>query len=404
MSRGKLMPLPSNHLPLAVDCRLWPRRKGGWWCIPPRDRRGGGLWNVALLFSAIVAIATVLVLISLAGPPPQPGRREVDLAFLGVLWLIGTGLWLFALKRRYERNLLSVDQEGVVMQTSLFGYTHPKQLTVDAITECDVVGVDLMSSVPAYEVHISNPGQTLRLASPLSLNESVWLADQIDVAIGKVQAIGLSNDEGEVSCEARGGTTNRLPVDPVSPEELPRNSGIRVLEDEPGLLSVTFPVGQQFPVGNIMVGVALLGLGLWLSWGVALLVVFPMILAAHDLRQRNTLRLTPDLLDCQLGTGTSARRHVLPVDTIEAVVIQRVYTAISSLKVDSHAIEGCRLACADQSLLVCPPGDPHRARELAGLLLWKLHSWEHTGHIPLREVEPVVDEIIAEQKCGNDCA
>ena len=60
---------------------------------------------------------------------------------------------------------------------------------------------------------------------------------------------------------------------------------------------------------------------------------------------------------------------------IEAVVIDRLNLCANSDRLACKVSAGCLVADVDQHLSVCLAGDSQLARQVAGLLLWKLHSW-----------------------------
>ena len=148
--------------------------------LPPGGRAGNSLWVFVFVFTAILAFITgVFVMVVAAGPAQQPQGPGFLLLMLGIFWLVTLGVWWGALKMRYQRTLLSVDRERVVVQTTLFGKTRQQELPVSDITGCSLVVAYSVNDVPVYRVQVANSNQSLGFATNLDQADKVWLVEQI---------------------------------------------------------------------------------------------------------------------------------------------------------------------------------------------------------------------------------
>lgn len=372
--------------------------------IPPVTLKGNDFRRFLRNVTAVLGIVTVFCVVSVVwGPPPAVEMQLILFVILGFFWLVALRGWWNALTTTCMRTLLSVAPARIVVQKTVFGRTWQQELTVREATECRLIAAFPTVQVGVYEVEVASLGQTLRLGRGLVLSELEWLSEQIEQAIATTRAATIADNPSDVSSAGmhesdpsdpqdpsgiRG--ARRAPAGPVAASDLPRESVIRVIEDQPDLLYVSFPVSERSPYWWVVPGLCAVCLGAWLSWIASGLVVFPILFGLADSQKRIWLRLTPDVLEYQKGWGPAAARWGIPIAMIEAVALERVNTWLDSSRMARRITEDCRVSGSQQFQTVCPQGDPQLARQVAGLLLWKLQEWGHPVEVGLQVLDVVL--------------
>jgi hypothetical protein len=387
--------------------------------LPPGGRGGNSLWGFAIFFSVRLGFipggdVTPLV----GGAAQQQGNPLVIVATLGGFWLVALGLWWGALKMRYQRTLLSVDRERVVLQTTLFGKTRQQELPVQATTECSLEEAYSVNEVPVYRVRVANSNQSLGFATNLDQDDKDWLVDQIEMMLENSSAAEstaearLDSDLHSPGVRLSSGSLGSreepsLGVTPLSPGELPRESVITILEDRPDQLRFSFPAVEELPVRIGISGCLLFFIGpfflgvwwmIWNDWkpgapmggggaigalGSLMVILFAIGSALLPAWMRTTVRLTREVLECHWSLGPLLWRRAMSVDSIEAIVLgntsgqgnPRPVSSRRRRRAGEAAGSGCTVTGAGQPLLLAPFAEVDLSRQVAGLLLEKLQSW-----------------------------
>ena len=392
--------------------------------LPPGGRGGSSLWGFAIFFTAVLALITGGFLMALMAGPAQPqGNPVVMVAMLGVFWMVVLGVWWGVLKMRYQRTLLSVDPERIVLQTTLFGKTRQQELPVLDTTECSLEEAYSVNEVPVYRVRVANEHQSLRFATNLDQHDKDWLVDQIEMMLGNSPMAGstaeapldsdppLDSDHRPLAVRLSSGALlsregHALGVAPLSPGELPVKSVIRILEDRPDRLSFSCPL-MPSPVARVIIpGVVLVFLGSWMAGVVAMTwrnwqqggvfligslfslfmlatALIPIVASLLLAFGRTTVRLTRDLLECDWGWGPFRFQRSMAVDSIEAIVLggqtaeanPQIGPSVQRPRVGQTERAGCAVTGAGRWLLIAPFADRDLSRQVAGLLWGKLQSW-----------------------------
>lgn len=358
--------------------------------IPAGGKGATGIGCFALIWNGFMVVFTTGVLGSFMNANGQKEGAAVFLAVITLFWAIGLGFAWFWAKLRFERTLLLLDRERIVVQRMLFGRKRMAETVLDATSRAELVESYQQNGHPVYRIEVSGNGAAAKFGTGLSDDEKNWIVDRINEFLGLPTAAALEDDdrddddpddesdeedESEDEEDEDGDSDEEeadSALDPLiaassggrailieRPDELPADDEflageclVRIVESSPDRLllfhrlSPSSPIRQIVPwivfavSGAILAFVGYQGRDFFagpLGFNTVIAVLFdlPFLLGAlaaamfglYLLVGRTTIDLTRESLSCRWSVGAIGKTWSLPVAALDSVRVSKAYEA-----------------------------------------------------------------------------
>jgi hypothetical protein len=155
------------------------------WKIPASGK-SGGLMFFAILWCTITGAVSSAFLFGMLT------EKELDDAasdrwwlvlFFALFWAIGIGMFYGALRNKFARHRISIDQSSLTLHRELFGKTTDKSLPLESIKSIAQAEFYQKNYEPVFGIEIRGNRGKLRFGSILSSEEKAWLVADIKRAV-----------------------------------------------------------------------------------------------------------------------------------------------------------------------------------------------------------------------------
>ncbi len=163
----------------------------------------GGIGFFAIVWNLFMAVFTAVWGAAFLQQKATGGEFYVCL-FLGVFWLIGLGFIFAWIKLKFERVLLSIEPDRVVLRRILLGRQRQSELSLDGTSQAQLTESYKQNDVPVYRVTITGWGSnSLHFGTSLTSAEKDWIVDAINSLL-KPPAPPAASLRNVNECEACG--------------------------------------------------------------------------------------------------------------------------------------------------------------------------------------------------------
>lgn len=348
---------------------------GGW-------KRGAfALGFFALFWNGLLTMMTVGTIRGALNPPAGQAPPPLFLIpFLSVFWAIGLGILFWFLKLLFERLLLLVEQERLVIRRTLFGWERNKTISLGEKAAAALVVSYSQNERPVYAIAVEGTDGTIKFGTGLSDTEKDWFVDTINAflqmsptrqrrvaekgaRLSKLAPSTAQNEESPQqasgapaladfaeSVAGRGATTHVSEAQQKSPAEIREvlsRVGVAIDETDPQTLKLVFPISVAGPMRWVMVaGTAVIATVWWgfflpdafqgvnirqpnpMDWvRLAFLIpsvvggLMPLAVCLFCLAGRLRVTVTPESLRCRWSVGPLGYTRSLKVDAITKVAV-----------------------------------------------------------------------------------
>ncbi|MBS0262985.1 MAG: hypothetical protein JSS02_13655 [Planctomycetes bacterium] len=266
-SRHPLPPLPQDSL-IRVEVAD-PERMVLY--IPGGGASSGGLGFFAVIWNGFMVVFTTLMVLGVAkGQQAQAPPILGIVAFFTLFWGVGLGMGYAWLRMKYQRTFLLIERSRIVVQRVLFGHKRVLETALNAESRAVLVEAYSQNEVPVYRVEVPGSPRAARFGTALSEREKEWLVDRINDFLSPSSAAAPSAATkprpGPPAAASSVGQDDRITH--LAARDLPADSLIEVVIDEPEQLQIRMPVAPSNLVKWFMVGFCTLFCLIW--FGVAL--------------------------------------------------------------------------------------------------------------------------------------
>lgn len=191
-----------------------------------------------LLFFAVFWNGIVLVVASafLFGAQQNPAPSLWFLIpFFGLFFLVGLLVLYFGISLKFMRVMLLLEPGRAVMQRTLFRYQSMKELPLLPGARAELVESYRQNNRPVYAVAIVSGGDSLKFGTSLGDAEKDALVKIINQHVGY-------EDPAAAESVKEGFIQETVAAQEVSPDALPPDTLIEVLENRPDELVISFPL------------------------------------------------------------------------------------------------------------------------------------------------------------------
>lgn len=154
--------------------------------IPGGGKQATGLGCFSLFWNAFMVLFTSLWIGAALnnGGNGQPDAPWFAYPFIGVFWLIGLGMGWIWLRMKFQRTILLLERERVVLQHILFGRRRLIETTIGPGSQAELVESYKQNDKPVYRIEITGPESPARFGTALSDPEKDWIVDRVNEFLG----------------------------------------------------------------------------------------------------------------------------------------------------------------------------------------------------------------------------
>ena len=370
--------------------------------IPPGGKKARAIGCFAFIWNGFMAVFTsVWIFAGVQDNADAP--LYVIIPFLGLFWLVGLGMAYWWVRMRFMRLYLLIDPSRVAIQRTLFGRKSLKETHLGPKPFAELVESYQQNDVSVYAVAIEGTDRTAKFGTPHSREEKDWLVDTINTFFGHETAsqTGIGDVGGNETDFADSVGT---PIEPISPDRISPESGIKVLDSDAERLRFQLAAFPKHPIRYVIGGFLLVfGFG-WIAGTTAMFFaqlgdglggfdifpiimgiffaiagIVPMFLAIAVLHGGTvTVDLNRDQLHVRWHLGPFGISKKVAAGTISRVAIQAGIQVQNNNGrrgrpgVTSSSGKVCMVQAAGKDIPLTSYHDMAVAREVGGMILYQL--------------------------------
>ncbi|MFO0919504.1 MAG: hypothetical protein U0872_14490 [Planctomycetaceae bacterium] len=148
---------------------------------PGKGAAGIGLF--AIVWNLFMAVFTAMWITAFSQQKGRDGAIYFFL-FIGVFWAVGFGFIYAWLKLKFERSLLLVERDRVVLRRVLFGRQRQTEVPLDESSRAQLTESYQQNDSPVYRVTVVGVGgNPLHFGTSLTPAEKDWVVDAINALL-----------------------------------------------------------------------------------------------------------------------------------------------------------------------------------------------------------------------------
>lgn len=406
--------------------------------IPPGGKRARSLGCFAVIWLAITVPVGVIFLWATVNPNVEwegDGRPPLwgIILFFSVFWSVGFGMGYAALKMKFEKLMLCLEPDRLIIQRTFFGRKKLSTIQLQKSSRASLQESYSENDVPVYRLEIDGVSKTEKFGTALSLVEKQWLAQTINRFLGHEDSAGggsrsggdqfcrecgsqlLISDDGAV-CLDCGAVFNddeeyddstgrsqknlvQAPAD-VAPEDVSAASGLVVEENSGEQLIVSFLLNPSLPLRIVVGGICtafsfgwmgVTGSMVYLALtepqpgggfiaifvGVCFFIGFgPLIIGMAVAFGRARVAVDQQWLSVRYHIGPLGFTRKVATDTVQDVLLGEnsfVKTEIAGVRRSPLAIRMVRVETTGKPLILTLGSKEPISRNLCGVVRYQLH-------------------------------
>jgi hypothetical protein len=163
--------------------------------IPGGGKQTAGLGCFAVAWNGFMCLFTPPWLIGMGQQGNDAPPLFFIIPFLGLFWAIGLGMGFVWLKMKYQRTILLLQRDRLVMQKVLFKWKRVTETALTRESRAELVESYQQNDVPVYRIEVQGLSNSAQLGTPLSDAEKDWLVDRINEFLD-VEALPVVSSAG----------------------------------------------------------------------------------------------------------------------------------------------------------------------------------------------------------------
>jgi uncharacterized Zn finger protein (UPF0148 family) len=183
--------------------------------IPGGNKQSAGFGLFAVLWNGFMSVFTILMTTAIlndkGGDAPP---LAVLIPFLSLFWGIGLGLAFFWLKFNFERTIILLDRDRIVIQKTFFGRKRLDETSLGPKSRAELVESYRQNDIPVDRVEVRGDSGTAKFGTALGEQEKNWLVDRINEFLGVPSAATDEVDDDEDDDSSRTASRPAARLDP----------------------------------------------------------------------------------------------------------------------------------------------------------------------------------------------